>query len=262
MKRTPIVLANWKLNGSVQDLHAWLERIQREDAQQHTHIDKVLLPNFVLLPLVMQWMQDKRIDERVLRWGSQNIADQHKGPYSGEVSAEQLIACGCQYALVGHSERRMHYGESNQQIGARFACALEKGLVPIACLGETKEQHKNSETHTVLKQQLTALIQSAPDVRGAQTVIAYEPVWAIGSGSAATAEQAQEVHAYIRTLWSELGGQQVDALRVVYGGSVRAENAAEFGAVNDIDGLLVGGASLDAEEFLSICDEFGSVRLI
>lgn len=241
-------------------LYAWLEQVAKFKLSDNMQL--VLLPSYVFLSATQQWMSAQdTIAESTFCWGAQNVSDQEKGAYSGEVSAAQLRECGCQYALVGHSERRRDYDEDNAQVGARFARALEGGLIPILCVGETTAERDADKTDEVLAAQLEAAIQYAPAVSGARVVVAYEPVWAIGSNTPATGEQAQTVHSYIRHLWTRIGGVDAERLRIVYGGSVSAKNATTFGAFTDIDGLLVGGASLNAEQFLSIGSTFAAVRL-
>lgn len=241
-------------------LYAWLEQVAKFKLSDNLQL--VLLPSYVFLSATQQWMSAQdTIAESAFCWGAQNVSDQEKGAYSGEVSAGQLRECGCQYALVGHSERRRDYDEDNAQVGARFARALEGGLTPILCVGETTAEREADKTNEVLAAQLEAAIQRTPAVSGARVVVAYEPVWAIGSNTPATGEQAQTVHSYIRHLWTRIGGVDAERLRIVYGGSVSAKNAATFGAFTDIDGLLVGGASLNAEQFLSIGSTFAAVRL-
>ena len=260
MKRAPVVLANWKLNGSVPSTHAWLDTMMRMPQNEAKDLVQVLLPPAILLPVVMQWMRDHKtkID---MQWGAQHVSDQEQGAYTGEISAKQLRECDCRYTLVGHSERRIHYGESDQQVGKQFACALEQGLIAVACVGETADDHERAQTHAVLARQLRALLEATPESSGKQVIIAYEPVWAIGSGKAASPALANECHAYIREQWTKLGGKDASDLTIVYGGSANADNAADFASAHDIDGLLVGGASLDAVEFHALCRVFASVKI-
>jgi triosephosphate isomerase len=198
----------------------------------------------VYLPEVIAALHDTDIGV-----GAQNVSEQQQGAYTGEVSADMLRDIGCRYAIVGHSERRTLYGENDEQVAAKFMAAQAEGLVPILCVGETLAQREQGETLTVINSQLDAVIQAAGIKAVCSAVIAYEPVWAIGTGKTATAEQAQEVHQAIR---QQLGANG-EGTRVLYGGSVKAANAAELFAQPDIDGALVGGASLNSAEFGEIC---------
>lgn len=186
-------------------------------------------------------------------WGSQDVHQLDKGAYTGEVSAAMLQDFGCTYAIVGHSERRTYYGESSHLVAEKFLAAKQGGLVPILCVGETLEQRETGTTEAVIAEQIDALLQlgGVASLQGA--VVAYEPVWAIGTGKTATSEQAQAVHAFIRQRIAAADQQIAAELVILYGGSVKAANAAELFAMPDIDGGLIGGAALVAEEFLAIC---------
>ena len=188
-----------------------------------------------------------------VKWGAQDVHQLEKGAYTGEVAASMLCDFGCRYVIVGHSERRSLYGESSQLVAEKFAAAQKTGLLPILCVGETLAQRENGSTEAVVAEQLDAVIklQGVQSLRNA--VLAYEPVWAIGTGKTATPQQAQAVHAFIRQRIAGLDGQVAQGLCILYGGSVKAANAVELFAMPDIDGGLIGGASLDAEEFLAIC---------
>lgn len=205
-------------------------------------VELAVFPPFVYLPLVSIAVADSAI-----AFGAQTLSEYQQGAYTGEVSASMLVEMGCQYVLVGHSERRTLFAESNEQVANKYAAAQQAGLTPVLCVGETLEEREAGQTLAIISQQLQAVTDLDVDLAG--SVIAYEPVWAIGTGLTATPQQAQEVHAYIR---QQLGaiGQQV---RILYGGSVKADNAASLFSEPDIDGALVGGASLDAGQFCSIC---------
>ncbi|BBL57346.1 triosephosphate isomerase [Methylomonas koyamae] len=185
--------------------------------------------------------------------GAQNVADQASGAYTGEVSAAMLADIGCKYALVGHSERRSYYGDTNESVAKRFAQALSKGVVPVLCVGETLEEREQDKTFQVVDEQLDAVIAEAGIEAFEKAVIAYEPVWAIGTGKVATDEQAQEVHQYIRKRIADRNPAIAEKVQILYGGSVKPDNAKGLFAMPDIDGGLVGGASLDAKGFLQIC---------
>ena len=185
--------------------------------------------------------------------GAQNVADQAAGAYTGEVSAAMLADTGVKYALVGHSERRSYYGDTNESVAKRFAQAQQQSIIPVLCVGETLAEREADQTFQVVDAQLDAVLAEVGVEAFANAVIAYEPVWAIGTGKVASDEQAQEVHHYIRQRLAGLNPAIADKLQILYGGSVKADNAKGLFAQPDIDGGLVGGASLDANGFLQIC---------
>ncbi len=240
----PLVAGNWKMNGSRADAQALIAAI-RADMQGLDAVDVAVCPSFVLLPVAAQALASSTI-----ALGAQNVCDEDEGAYTGEVSGAMLRECGCRYVIVGHSERRSLYGESDELVARRFMAAKRHGLVPILCVGETLEQRDRGETETVVERQLAAVASAAGSDAFEAAVIAYEPVWAIGTGKTATPEQAQQVHAFIRDYVSRRGGEGV---RILYGGSMKPANAADLLAMKDIDGGLIGGASLDADSFLAIC---------
>lgn len=211
-------------------------------------VEVAVCPSFVLLPEVASVVTGSP-----LRLGAQSVADQDEGAFTGEVSASMLREFGCSLALVGHSERRHLYGESNALVARRFAAAQRQGIMPVLCVGETLAEREAGETKAVVAEQVNAVFAElgAQAFRGA--VVAYEPVWAIGTGRTASPEQAQEVHAYIRALVTQQDAEAAKNLRILYGGSVKPDNAGELFAQPDIDGGLIGGASLQAEDFLAIC---------
>ncbi|BAU57759.2 triosephosphate isomerase [Halorhodospira halochloris] len=184
--------------------------------------------------------------------GAQDVSEYDSGAYTGEVSAAMLLEVGCRYVIVGHSERRSLYGEDNARVAAKYSAAKSAGLTPILCVGETLAERDAQRTESVVAEQVDAVFAALGSEAFAGAVIAYEPVWAIGTGRTATPEQAQAVHAYIRQRVAERDAEGAAALPILYGGSVKAENAAELFAQDDIDGGLIGGASLDAEGFLKI----------
>lgn len=203
---------------------------------------------FVFIPIAGEMLKESRIS-----LGAQNVGDHDEGAYTGEVSAAMLKEFGCEYVIVGHSERRILYGESDSLVAARYAQALAHDIKPILCVGETLEQRERSETFDVIGRQLEAVFDAAGAESLFRAAIAYEPVWAIGTGHTATPEQAQEVHVFIRGRVAQRREDTASAVRILYGGSVKPENAEALFAMPDIDGGLVGGASLDAESFLAIC---------
>lgn len=186
-------------------------------------------------------------------WGAQNVSQHEKGAYTGEVSAAMLTDFGCRYVIVGHSERRALYGEDSRTVALKYRAAQAAGLIPILCVGETLDQREASITEQVVAEQLDAVIELAGIDALAASVLAYEPVWAIGTGKTATPAQAQEVHKFIRDRIAASNSGAAAGLQILYGGSVKASNAAELFAMPDIDGGLIGGASLIADEFISIC---------
>jgi triosephosphate isomerase (TIM) len=186
-----------------------------------------------------------------LRWGGQDCSAHEQGAYTGEVSATMLAECGCRYVIVGHSERRAYHAESDALVAAKAQAALAKGVTPIVCVGETLAQREAGETEAVVKRQLSAVIHQLAHC-ASEMVVAYEPVWAIGTGRTASPEQAQQVHAVLRAQLHAATGHG-DKMRILYGGSVKADNAATLFAQPDIDGGLIGGAALKAADFIAIC---------
>jgi triosephosphate isomerase (TIM) len=236
--RKPFIAANWKMNGSRQSVNILLDGI-KSAAIDFNKVDVAVFPPFVFLDQVAQNLAGTGIS-----WGAQTVSSELAGAFTGEISAAMLLDFSCRYVLIGHSERRSLYGEDDDIIAKKFLAAHTAGLQPILCVGETQSERDNGHTNDVISRQLSVLRPTLMGLSGA--IIAYEPVWAIGTGQTATPEQAQAVHAMIR--------EQVknDTMRVLYGGSVKASNAASLFAMADIDGALVGGASLDAAEFGSI----------
>ncbi len=204
-------------------------------------------PSFVFIPEVGECLGNSGV-----LLGAQNVADQDSGAYTGEISAPMLKEFGCRLAIVGHSERRQVYGESDALVAARYQKAIEHGVTPILCIGETLEQREAGNTFKVVDEQLQAVLDKAAVQSLNDAVIAYEPVWAIGTGHTATPEQAQEVHAHIRQRLASQDADVAAKVRILYGGSVNADNAASLFAQEDIDGGLIGGASLKADSFLAI----------
>jgi len=203
---------------------------------------------FPYLPQVSEALSGSRI-----AWGAQNVSEHDSGPYTGEVSGAMLKEFGCRFAIVGHSERRGLYGEDDSRVAAKFVAAQRAGLEPILCVGETLEQRERGETEKVVGRQLDAVLDVAEVAALANAVLAYEPVWAIGTGRNATPQQAQDVHAFIRTRIAASDRALAGNVTIVYGGSVKPINATELFAMPDVDGGLIGGASLVAEDFIAIC---------
>lgn len=244
--RQPLVAANWKMNGSIQNNQSLLERIKQNLGNVQAEV--VICPPFVYLQQVKDLLQGSPIN-----WGAQNVSQESSGAFTGEVAVSMLVDFNCKYVIVGHSERRSLYGESDELVAKKFAQVQAAGLYPILCVGELLEEREAGQTETVVKRQLDAVIQLRGVASLAQSVIAYEPVWAIGTGKTATPQQAQEVHAFIRQQIAQQDKSIADKVQILYGGSVKGNNAAELFAMSDIDGGLIGGASLNADEFLTIC---------
>lgn len=235
MARPRLVAGNWKMHGSRESIRILLDAIVAGAGRPSSQC--AICPPFPYLAQVAE-----RLRGSAITWGAQNASEHANGAYTGEVSVAMLAEFGCRYVIVGHSERRQIFGESDAQVAAKFAAVRSGGLTPILCVGETLAEREAGRTREVVARQLGA-------VKFDQGVLAYEPVWAIGTGRTASPDQAQAVHAQIRR---RLARANAEASTVLYGGSVKAANAAALFAMPDIDGGLVGGASLDADEFLAI----------
>jgi len=245
MMRQSLVVGNWKMNGTRASAKLLAQGIISGSGDNNAAI-AICVP-YIYIADVAEVVKGSR-----LALGAQNVADKPSGAFTGEISAAMLSEFACQYALVGHSERRTYYGDTNESVAARFCQAQEKNIIPILCVGETLEQREQDQTFTVINEQLDAVINVAGISAFANAVIAYEPVWAIGTGKTASDQQAQEVHQYIRQYIAGKDQAIADKLQILYGGSAKPENAKGLFAMPDIDGGLIGGASLDAESFLKI----------
>jgi triosephosphate isomerase len=245
--RKLMVAGNWKMHGTRQSVQALLESI-KQGANTLGDIDVVVFPGTIFLPQTQAILNASPI-----AYGAQNFYPGTSGAFTGEMAASMLVDFGCRYALVGHSERRALFGENLDLIAQKFQAAQAASLVPILCIGETLAERETEQMEAVLKNQLASVIQVAGIKSFEQAVIAYEPVWAIGTGKTASPEQAQHAHAYIRQLLSRVDANIANTTRILYGGSVKADNAAGLFAMPDIDGALVGGASLEADSFLAVC---------
>jgi len=242
--RSSLIAGNWKMNGSLQSVAKLVDGIKAGDAGT---AELAVFPPAVYLMKVGGMLADSNC-----ALGAQNVCDQESGAYTGEMAAAMLKECGCRYALVGHSERRSLYLETDQMVAARFAMAVASGLIPVLCVGETLEEREQGKTETVVARQIDAVVDLSGIASIAQAVIAYEPVWAIGTGKVATPDQAQEVHAFIRGKLARLNVSIAEQVKILYGGSMNPSNAAELLSQDDIDGGLIGGASLKADDFLAI----------
>lgn len=245
--RRGLVIGNWKMHGSSQSIEQLLTGLKAELAVTG-NADFAVCPPALYISQVAASLADSQI-----AWGSQNHCDALEGAYTGEISISMVADLGCRFALVGHSERRTLFGETDQQVAAKLRLALDAGLTPVLCIGESLEQRQGGDTLAVIDSQLQAVIQQLDADALKRVVIAYEPVWAIGTGETATPEQAQAVHAHIRQVIARIDDASASAVQLLYGGSVKADNAAELFAKPDIDGALVGGAALKVADFAAIC---------
>ncbi len=247
MHRVPIVVGNWKLQNTVAEALALVTEIKNSLGSLRD-VEVAVAPVFTALHAV-----GKRLETGRVKLCAQNIFWEDKGAWTGEVSAPLLVDVGAKYVIVGHSERRQHFGETDAAVGLRARAALRHGIAPIVCVGETDKERDANETFGRITAQLEGALAPLTLVDAEKVVIAYEPVWAIGTGRTATPEQAQDVHVFIREKLKERWGAELaDRVRIQYGGSVKPENATELLAKPDIDGALVGGASLKAESFVAI----------
>ncbi len=245
--RRPLVMGNWKMNGSLSSNDSLLHALSRQ-LKDLDSVDVAVCPPFIYLPQAIDLCESTRV-----RVGAQNMSDQDSGAYTGEVSGDMLRELGCTYVLVGHSERRTLYGETDQAVAAKTEKALEAGLVPVLCVGETLEERQSGEMESVIGRQVKAVLERCAISSFTQIVIAYEPVWAIGTGETATPSQAQAVHAYIRQLLAAEDAEIAERCTILYGGSVNEKSAKSLFSMADVDGGLVGGASLKADSFSAIC---------
>jgi triosephosphate isomerase len=249
--RQPLVMANWKMHGDSAANAALLQDLASHFAGLKAGCDVVLCPPFpYLIPVAQQ------LGGTGATLGAQDCSHVDAGAYTGEVAAPMLRDCGCQWVIIGHSERRQYHSESDALLAAKIAAARRAQLTPVLCVGETREQRESGLAAEVVAGQLRGALGDLATL--GDLVVAYEPVWAIGTGLTATPELAQEMHAAIRELLRELDAEHAGGLRLLYGGSVKADNAAELFAQPDIDGALVGGASLDAAAFAAIVTAAGN----
>jgi triosephosphate isomerase len=248
--RQGLVVGNWKMHGSPASVAALLGSLRSAGAAQGAdapHAEAAVCPTYVHLAQALDLCAGSSIAV-----GAQDCSHMQSGAYTGEVAAEMLVELGCRWVILGHSERRQYHAEADELVAAKLAAAVEARLQPIVCVGETREQREAGEAEVVVAAQLQGALAGQTGL--AALVVAYEPVWAIGTGLTATPEQAQDMHAFIRDCLAGIDGVDAAATRLLYGGSVKAANAAQLFAQPDIDGALVGGAALVAEEFQAIID--------
>ena len=246
--RKPLVVGNWKMNGDVvANEHLFTALRAAVDRALLAQVDVAICPPYPYLGQAAAWLGDTGI-----AWGAQDVASCDNGAYTGEVSAAMLADLGCQWAIVGHSERRTLLAEGDETVALKAQHALARGVGAIVCVGETLQEREQDRTESVLARQVAALAPLASAATAQKLVLAYEPVWAIGTGRTATPEQAQAAHAFIRARLANAGLADVSGVRILYGGSVKPGNAGSLFAMPDIDGGLIGGASLVADDFVAI----------
>ena len=250
--RRRIVAGNWKLHGDHAFAHALMDAIAAVPSP--AGVERVVLPPLPYLADLAEHYGDRGI-----ALGSQDVSVNEKGAYTGEVSATMLADVGARYGLVGHSERRQYHGEDSELVARKFIAARKGGLVPILCVGETLQQRESGQTEFCLQSQLQPLFDLAGAGALDGAVVAYEPVWAIGTGLTPTPQDVAEAHAHIRARLAEKLGPESEKMRILYGGSVKPSNAVELLSIHNVDGALVGGASLKASDFLGIAEAYRQI---
>ena len=245
--RRPLIAGNWKLNGSRQSVVDLATAVSAGCGALSAEV--LVCPTSVHIADVLGVVGNSAV-----HLGAQNCSDAQSGAFTGEISASMLAEFGCEYVILGHSERRAIFQETSELVAAKCMAVQQAGLTPILCVGETLEQREAGNVESVIAEQLDAVLEAAGIEAFNNMVVAYEPVWAIGTGKTASPEQAQEVHALIRARIAARSSSTAEALRILYGGSVKPDNAATLFSQTDIDGGLIGGAALDAESFLAICE--------
>ena len=245
--RRRLVVGNWKMHGGLDANRALIGGILR-DVRAAAGADVAVCAPFPYLVQVSELLRGSAV-----AWGAQNVSEHAAGAFTGEVSASMLKEFGCRFVIVGHSERRAVYGETDAQVAAKFQMASKAGLMPILCVGERLDERERGATADVVLRQLDAVLTLCGAGAMGQAVLAYEPVWAIGTGKTATPAQAEEVHALLRARVAKADASVAAGMAILYGGSVKGSNAGELFAMPNIDGGLIGGASLKADEFISIC---------
>jgi triosephosphate isomerase len=245
--RTPLVAGNWKMNGTSASINELMQSVVAGAGDVDT-ADILVCPPFVYLHQV-----EALLGSAPVALGAQDVYFEQGGAYTGEIAGPMLKDVGCGYVLVGHSERRAMMGDSNEIVARKFMAAQAAGLTPILCVGETLEERQADSTLAIIGSQFAAVVDAAGIEAFADAVVAYEPVWAIGTGETASREQAQEIHAALRSMAAKRSAKIAANLRLLYGGSVKPDNAADLFSMPDIDGGLIGGASLKADDFLAIC---------
>jgi triosephosphate isomerase len=251
--RKNIVAGNWKMNTNLQEAAKLVNHLKEKVHANKSGDTKVILcPPFTHLKTIGDLIENTNIE-----LGAQNIYPESNGAFTGEISAEMLISSGCNYVIIGHSERREYFNEDNDFLAKKIKFTLENNLVPIFCCGERLEEREENTHFEIITEQVISAIDDLSEAEMQKVIIAYEPVWAIGTGKTASPEQAQEIHAFIRQLIAERFNEEIaESISILYGGSVKPANAKELFGMEDIDGGLIGGASLNAEDFYDIITSF------
>ncbi|MDR1941764.1 MAG: triose-phosphate isomerase [Endomicrobium sp.] len=244
--RKPLMAGNWKMNKTAGEAVSMLKALKPEVADVND-VEILLCPVFTAL-----YAANEEIKGSNINLGAQNLFWQPKGAFTGEISPSMVKDVGCSYVIIGHSERRQYFGETDETVNKKVIAAFAAGLIPVACVGETLKEREENVTFEVIEKQIRGGLAGLNAEQASSLVIAYEPVWAIGTGKTATPAQAQEVHAFIRKLYSEIYKDAADKVRILYGGSVNPQNVSELMKQDDIDGGLVGGASLEADSFAKL----------
>ena len=245
--RRPLIAGNWKMYKTPDEAAETAQKLV-ERVTGVTEVDIMIAPTYAALVPVFKVIQNSPV-----ALGAQNLFWENEGAYTGEISAPMLKAVGCEYGIIGHSERRQYFGETDETVNKKIQAAIQVGLKPVFCVGETEEERESEQTLSVLDKQVKKGLEGLVSDQLDMLIIAYEPVWAIGTGKTASDDQAQEVHQFIRSLVQKnFGNALSDSIRILYGGSVKPDNIAALMSMPDIDGALVGGASLDAESFSKI----------
>ena len=245
--RQPLVAGNWKMNGSRDSVMALLDGIKAGIGEVTTAEVAVCSPHIFLGEV------ESQLTGSAVAWGGQDVSVHESGAFTGETAGSMLVEYGCKYVIIGHSERRQYHDESNETVAEKFAAARKAGLIPLFCIGETLEERESGTMEAVLAGQVDAVISACGVEMLGEGVIAYEPVWAIGTGKTASPEQAQEVHAWIRNRVAQSSAEVAEKIQILYGGSMNPGNAADLLAQPDLDGGLIGGASLKPADFLAVC---------
>ncbi|MGD8557629.1 MAG: triose-phosphate isomerase [Chromatiales bacterium] len=244
--RQILVAGNWKMNGSRESIRSLLDGVT-EGMGDVKNAEVAVCAPAIYIPLVEELLTGSEV-----AWGGEDLSVHASGAYTGEIAASMLNDFHCKYVIIGHSERRTYHKESDELVAEKYEAAMQAGLIPIFCIGETLEEREQGITNDVVARQVDAVINKLGVAALAKGVVAYEPVWAIGTGKTATPEQAQEVHAFIRSRVAASDASVAEALQILYGGSMNAGNASDLLAQSDIDGGLIGGASLKVDDFLAI----------
>lgn len=247
-KRDLLIAGNWKMNGSKESVYNLISGVV-DGTTDISNIDIAVCPPSIFIPMV----SELAAKSNNIKVGAQNSCIETSGAYTGELSVQMIENFDCKYCIIGHSERRTLYGESDEVVAEKFNTVQQSKLIPILCIGETLEERESNITEQVLAQQLDAISEKNGNDAFANCVIAYEPVWAIGTGKTATPEQAQQAHAFIRQHLAKIQAEHAQAVQILYGGSMNATNARELLSQQDIDGGLIGGASLKVDDFVTIC---------